>query len=83
MAFNKVNFSKVSDKDLEELYNIEIEFRSSNGDSMGTDSFIYKKFLNFYTNVIGPATNEVYYDMEDLENEIKIRRREKIINQLL
>jgi hypothetical protein len=79
MGFNKVNFSKVSDEDLEKLQKLEIRWHETIGQTE-LHLLIQKEWEDFYHKKIEPFTNGVYYDKEDLENEIKMRKRNKIID---
>lgn len=80
MAFGKADFSGVSDENLEKLKQLEDEWKES-GDL--SKSVISTTWQQFYHEKIEPLTRGVFYDMEDLEVELLIRRRNQKINQLI
>ena len=80
MAFGRADFSGVSDENLEKLKQLEDEWKES-GDL--SKSVISTTWQQFYREKIEPLTRGVFYDMEDLEAELLIRRRNQKINQLI
>jgi hypothetical protein len=79
MGFGKINFSLVPTEYLEKLYEIEKRWRETMGDH-DLHNLVHSEWSEFYNKNIEPLTGSVYYDREDLENEILIRRRDKAID---